>query len=215
MGDPKDKENMSGRESKDGASASPGAYVTGEAETAFAAENKKAAKAVVRAVLSVALVLYLALFVRMMFFRPGYLRPEVGASSWLEYASARTNFLPLRSTIEYISAIKSGVITPFEIAKNLLGNFFLFFPFGFVLPLLFRFFRSLGRSAAVLAAAIAVSELIQLITMVGVCDIDDMILNYIGALTGFALAYLILKRRKRAILKDTEKEIEKICKQDE
>lgn len=170
-----------------------------EGSTASASCCISRVAAVLRAFLFVLALIYLVLFFRMMFFRPGYLRPETGEFSWLDYAAARTNFIPFRSLAEYFSAISSGAITMFEIAKNLFGNFFLFFPFAFALPILFRFFRSFSRTAIFFAAAIAAAELLQLIVMVGVCDIDDMILNYVGSLAGFALSGIFWKRKSSNI----------------
>ncbi len=69
---------------------------------------------------------------------------------------------------------------------NIFGNIVLFMPFGFLLSylcsqkrwqriLLYRLFTSIGI------------ELAQLVFCIGVCDIDDVILNVTGAATGIII----------------------------
>lgn len=70
-------------------------------------------------------------------------------------------------------------------AEGLIGNFLLFIPLGFFL----KFFIARSNSTLLLYA-LALSVLIELIQLIfhwGVCDIDDVILNSIGALAGIGL----------------------------
>ena len=70
-------------------------------------------------------------------------------------------------------------------AANLLGNVILFIPCGIFLPLLFsklvvfwRFFLSIFLSITML-------EILQLLTGLGALDVDDLVLNMLGATVGF------------------------------
>ena len=70
---------------------------------------------------------------------------------------------------------------------NVGGNVLGFMPFGFLLPVLSSRMR---RGATVILLGLAVSlivESIQLVTKVGIFDVDDLLLNTIGT----ALGYLI------------------------
>ena len=79
---------------------------------------------------------------------------------------------------------------------NLGGNIIMFIPLGFLLPKVFRKLSSLPRILLITAGIITAVELIQLFTLVGSCDIDDLILNVLGA----ALGYLIHNRNKKAAI---------------
>ncbi len=76
--------------------------------------------------------------------------------------------------------------------NNLGGNIIGFIPFGILLPLLFVWCRSIWK---IILASFLISlafETTQLITGLGVFDIDDIILNTAGGIVGF-IVYLILK----------------------
>lgn len=70
---------------------------------------------------------------------------------------------------------------------NILGNVLAFFPFGFILPVITRRMQSgflitlsgFGFSLLV--------ELLQLVTKVGCFDVDDLLLNTLGAAAGYLL----------------------------
>jgi glycopeptide antibiotics resistance protein len=71
--------------------------------------------------------------------------------------------------------------------KNLLGNMVGFIPFGFLLPLLLPWFRN---GFKILLSGFLLSlcfETAQLIFDLGVFDVDDLILNTLGCLTGFLI----------------------------
>ena len=82
-----------------------------------------------------------------------------------------------------------------EIAFNVFGNVLLFIPYGFLLPLVFRKRVILFD---IFYTAILVSfcfELFQFITKTGQFDVDDIILNTVGAVAG----YWILKLGERLL----------------
>ncbi|MBP3701911.1 MAG: VanZ family protein, partial [Lachnospiraceae bacterium] len=70
---------------------------------------------------------------------------------------------------------------------NLIGNVIMFIPLGICLPALWKRLRSYGRFAFCVAAIILAVELVQLFTLRGSFDIDDLILNVVGASVGFAV----------------------------
>jgi len=78
---------------------------------------------------------------------------------------------------------------------NLLGNVAVFVPFGLLIPLVFRV-RWLSFIVG-FASWILILELLQLITRRGTADIDDIILNTIGACIGYAVIVIIVRWRRK------------------
>ena len=96
------------------------------------------------------------------------------------------SLVPFKTITQYITTIADGNIKGHAI-RNLSGNLFLFFPAGFYLPFFARKMNKIGIYSMVMAAVIIIVELIQLATKSGSLDIDDFILNYVGALIGFII----------------------------
>jgi glycopeptide antibiotics resistance protein len=75
--------------------------------------------------------------------------------------------------------------------SNLLGNIVGFVPLGILFPLLSRRLRTFPRTVFMVFLFSLAFELFQLFTMLGICDIDDLLLNTIGGMIGY-LIFLIL-----------------------
>lgn len=85
-----------------------------------------------------------------------------------------------------------------QIWLNVLLNIALFVPLGFLLSLLAKPFR---KWYAALGAGFGVSlliELAQLFTGRGMCDVDDLFTNTLGAMLGWCAAMLVLALHQRA-----------------
>ncbi len=87
-------------------------------------------------------------------------------------------FATIRSYIKY-----SGI---FHALLNILGNVILFIPIGFIFPLILIRYRDLKRIAVL---SISISLFIEFIQFfVGrSCDIDDLILNFVGGIIGYTI----------------------------
>lgn len=87
-------------------------------------------------------------------------------------------FATIRSYIKY-----SGI---FHALLNILGNVVLFIPIGFIFPLILIRYRDLKRIAVL---SISISLFIEFIQFfVGrSCDIDDLILNFVGGIIGYTI----------------------------
>lgn len=79
-----------------------------------------------------------------------------------------------------ISQLKYGSIN--EIIRNIIGNLCLFIPFSFLLILKDNKYKNILRQTVIILPSILMTETLQMITNVGVFDIDDIILNYLGVL---------------------------------
>ena len=87
----------------------------------------------------------------------------------------------------YIHYLRTGSLSSFF---NLLGNVMILIPFGVLMPLMFRPMRHFWifiPFAALIALGI---EYLQWVTATGIADIDDSILNFIGAVGGYILTRL-------------------------
>ena len=99
-------------------------------------------------------------------------------------------FATIRSYIKY-----SGL---FHALLNILGNVILFIPIGFIFPLILIRYRDLKRIAVL---SISISIFIEFIQFfVGrSCDIDDLILNFIGGIIGYTI-FCFTSDRLKSIL---------------
>lgn len=70
---------------------------------------------------------------------------------------------------------------------NLFGNVLMFLPLGFLPPLLWKPFQKFWKMLLWGGLIIIGVELIQLFTLVGNCDVDDLLLNLVGIALGYGL----------------------------
>ena len=74
---------------------------------------------------------------------------------------------------------------------NLAGNVVMFIPLGFFLPRVFPALNQFRRVLLATTAIITAVELSQMFSLLGFCDIDDLILNVLGAALGYILHKLL------------------------
>lgn len=70
---------------------------------------------------------------------------------------------------------------------NLVGNVIMFVPLGFWAPILWKRTEKFRWHFLVMTLTILVVELVQLFTLLGTCDVDDLLLNLVGTTLGFML----------------------------
>ena len=126
--------------------------------------------------------IYSAIMLWLLFDRVGGIE---GMPYW-DQIRANLNLEPFHTIRLFLKVLDSRIYSTTAII-NLGGNVILFIPLGFFLP---RVFPSLNKSwRTLLATTIIISavELTQLFTLLGCCDIDDLILNVMGATLGYIL----------------------------
>ena len=79
---------------------------------------------------------------------------------------------------------------------NLAGNIIGFVPIGFFFPVIDRKFTGFFATAAAGIALSALVEGIQLLLRLGICDVDDLILNTCGTVIGY-LCFLLMRKLRR------------------
>ncbi|MBD1221927.1 VanZ family protein [Virgibacillus halodenitrificans] len=139
----------------------------------------------IKVILKISFIFYLVALVILLFIgNRGYLYTDL---TLLEYMKTSSNFVPFKTINTYLTAFVDNSMNRNIPIKNLVGNFFMFLPMGIYLPFLIKKIAGLGRFVLSMIVLLFFIEVIQLVTRRGSFDIDDFILNMIGALIGFAI----------------------------
>ena len=118
--------------------------------------------------------------------------------SYAELLRLNMNLIPYRTITNYWKVVLRWDYTSifYHCIINLAGNVVLFIPIGYFLPRLWPGMRRFGVFLITGILSITVVELLQLVTLRGCLDVDDLILNLYGMLAGFVI-YLITQKRKK------------------
>ena len=112
-----------------------------------------------------------------------HLIPFTTTGGFLDLLLHPHRYLSWMEAPAYTSACRHAI-------RNLGGNILLFVPLGFLLPRLFPRLQSLKNTLLCTAAIILCVEILQLFTLLGYFDIDDLILNTLGSAIGYGLHWL-------------------------
>lgn len=124
--------------------------------------------------------LYSALMLWLLFDRTGYVEGVPYGEQM------KLNLIPLQ-TIRLFLVVLDHPRYWKDAMVNLFGNILMFIPLGFLLPKVFPKLGRLWKTLLVTTVIIVAVEVLQLLTLLGICDIDDLILNVIGAAVGYGL----------------------------
>ena len=130
-------------------------------------------------------VIYSAIMLWLLFDRAG----GIDGMPYWDQIRANLNLEPFHTIKLFLNVLDSRVYSATAII-NLGGNVILFIPLGFFLPRVFPSLRKFRRTLLATALIIIAVELAQLFTLLGSCDIDDLILNVMGATIGYLLFLL-------------------------
>ena len=99
------------------------------------------------------------------------------------------NLRPFATVAMYWRLLK-GNASPYYIRHafiNLAGNVIMFVPLGYFLPKIFEKLRKFWKTTLFSLCLIITVEAVQFFTMLGTCDVDDLILNMVGVILGYLL----------------------------
>ena len=103
-----------------------------------------------------------------------------------------SNVIPFATIIEYIIGVISNDINAGIVIINFATNLLLFAPMGFFIPILFQSkINNIKQFVIMIIILTLIVEILQFITYRGSTDIDDIILNTIGAV----IVYLLMKTK--------------------
>lgn len=143
-------------------------------------------------VIYAAVMIYLLIFERLT--GGGYVFWQ--SADYARDISGKFQLVPFRTIIMFAKQFHSFSLND-PAFYNIGGNIVLFIPIGIFLPFLFRRQRKFPVFLLTTVITICVIELIQALTLLGTCDIDDLILNTFGAGIGFLIYKLAFGRNKK------------------
>ena len=140
------------------------------------------------------LVLYGGLMLWLLFWR----ERSMEGLPYLHQLPMHVNLRPFRTIRLYLGLLSANRPSLVRIAAvNLLGNVGMFLPLGFLLPAAFPRLTKWYRCLLTAAGIIALVELLQMLFLVGACDIDDLILNLTGTALGYGLFAAMERSEKK------------------
>lgn len=125
--------------------------------------------------------------------------PRITELPYVQQLRQHLNPVPLHTIRHYLWIFqhsKSPHILQYAVV-NFCGNIFLFLPLGFFPPMLGNQFRKFWKTVLLAASVMIIVELLQMLLLVGTCDIDDVILNVTGASIGYGI-YKLASRKAAA-----------------
>ena len=138
---------------------------------------KKKHKFMIRAVSWVLFIIYLVMMVYFLFFSE-----MLGRTPSDTYHYNLKPFTEIQRYLVYYRKLGS-----FYVLLNLMGNVICFMPLGFVLPVLSYKNRNIFKVTFICFLCSVAVEITQLVSKLGSCDVDDVILNTVGGLIGVSL----------------------------
>ena len=154
--------------------------------------DKKYKNKVLKINIGIWFILYIILLSTLTLFDDYFFRGNFNILNWNSelfrgYMSNSFNLIPFKTIFGYITKFISGDIAPYIFIYNILGNAVALMPFAFFLPILFEKQKKLKNFLLTMICIVVGIELLQFITISGCCDIDDVILNVVGALVMFGI----------------------------
>ena len=139
-------------------------------------------------------LIYLAMMLWLLFGRSS------GWSEGQDYSQLlqqNMNLKPLHTIRSYLNIVLHYPQSSFypHCVINLAGNVLMFIPAGWLLPRVFKPLRNFFLFALVCTLSILLVEVLQLFTLLGSFDVDDIILNLSGMLVGFILFAIFGKKK--------------------
>ncbi|MBQ6404141.1 MAG: VanZ family protein [Oscillospiraceae bacterium] len=133
---------------------------------------------------------YCLLMVYLLFLQRG--RSPIFGGGYVDTMLANLNLRPGTEICRFLR-VWSDPMYHRAAVVNLIGNVVMFIPLGFGLPWANAPLRRFWKTLLVSAGIIILVEITQLITLLGHCDVDDLILNLIGVSIGYTLYALFYK----------------------
>ena len=153
--------------------------------------KKNSKKALIWALFGIYCVaVFIMLFMRKRF--------DIGLPYW-EQVKMSINLVPFRTIYGSVYIIvhrTNPYLIPHEII-SLLGTFALFMPFGYFIPRLFGRYRVFVKFILLTFAVLLAIEILQVLTLRGSFDVDDILLNLAGAVIGFFIEGIVTSKNRR------------------
>jgi glycopeptide antibiotics resistance protein len=160
---------------------------------------------ILKVVIGISFVVYLLGLVSLLFLGA---RGSVWSDlSLMEYIERSSNFVPFKTISTYVKATFDGSMNLDIPIKNLVGNLIMFSPMGIYLPCLIKRLNKGSTFSITTIILLFVIEILQLVSRKGSFDIDDFILNMLGALIGFGISKYFIEIFRKCDYGDKERTI--------
>ena len=138
-------------------------------------------------------IIYCLLLITILFLNNEYRMGRFqNINTFLKEHFETSNIIPFATIVEYIRGVISNNINTSIVIINFATNLLLFAPMGFFVPILFQSrIRNTKQFVIMIIILTLIVEILQFITYRGSTDIDDIILNTIGAV----IVYLLMKTK--------------------
>lgn len=114
---------------------------------------------------------------------------QTGSGSYVERLEKNLLYQPLDTIRRFLWVLRysTNEAQIRHAAVNLVGNVVMFVPLGFFASRFWKKLQKFGWHFLAMALIIVAIELLQMFTLLGKCDVDDLILNLVGTTIGFGL----------------------------
>lgn len=120
-------------------------------------------------------------------------KPAETGTSYLQQLLHHLNLHPFHTIRRFLWVFSHSSNTWLirQASINIYGNILLFLPLGFFPPVLWQRMQRFWKTILLAAGIMICIELLQMLLLVGTCDVDDVILNVSGAAIGYGIFKLI------------------------
>ncbi len=112
-----------------------------------------------------------------------------------EYAKLYVNVIPLKTTVEQLRNLSTGLVNTGIVLANTLGHILVFIPLGALLELAYE--GTWQKHLLLVTVFSLLLELIQLVLHIGSFDVDAIIFNVLGYFVGLWFTKAVTSRIKR------------------
>lgn len=173
-------------------------------------ETRSKKARIAKVTVSVLFVLYLCFFAYVTLFSGRYGRSfpsirDLDPEKIAEHFRWHSSLAPFATVTDFIRGYLKGNVGIHAITVNILGNLAATAPFGFFVPFLSKKKVGVLRLVLTVFATVLAIEVLQILLMTGSFDVDDLILNVLGALITFGI--LKIPPIEKAVFKLTKKQI--------
>lgn len=159
-------------------------------------ENKEAIR---KKGLLLIFIIYIILLVTLLLIDSNYGRFRQFESIKLfskEHIENYSNIVPFATIMNFFNKLSNHEINTNIVITNILGNILAFAPFGLFIPLIFEEkFGKFKNFLLLVIGIILIFEIVQFVTFRGTFDIDDIILNTLGAIIVFWIFKIPILRK--------------------
>ena len=107
--------------------------------------------------------------------------------SYQDYFQYNVNLKPFQTILLFVHGYQNGVVSLETLLRNIIGNMIVFMPMAYFLPIFFKKQRKFIIFLITMIMLVLCVEIFQVFLRIGSGDIDDLLLNVMGALLMFGI----------------------------